>query len=1765
MSPSTPPPSASLAADRPLADRVHREHSPVLQFGRIAISNAPPKAVSSAAVTLPPSARHYFAADSTPSTTAHPSNGARPVPPRGASASPAPAPASSAPGGGGGGGKKKKSGRGGKRGSTGPVAAPSTPSVVAAAAAAPAAEENAVPEPASPSSSVGSAGIAAAAAAAAKAKRRVSRITESTSVSFPHTLDSVLASSATPLDLQFGTIEPAVSPASAPSPSSPAHAPAADVSASPSPVSASPIFSSAHAPPKSDAEPAAPATGADVATKPPHLYPHQQQQQHPQYYPPHQQQQQQQQQPQYGYLGGAPPQYPYQPQQPQQQNQQSPNPNQQQQQQQHFPYQQPQQPPAHPHHPQQQQHMHGPPPPGQQHRSPGHSNGDQFRGSPNVNGAGPNGAQAPPGSATSAGPPPGAFSSGAPTSGPALPHQAMVAMPPGLHHPGGEVPVFIPWEGAPQYYYAGYYPAPTAGPPHLAQQQPQQGTSRLPSQFMQQIQVQPVPMPYYAPMMPMGPMPPQGGAPTAGVPVSSAGPAQPGPPGLTAPVTAAGPSSVPTAPATVVLPGGLVPMVPGPPPGPGAPMHHPVPPLPMGAGPPPLPVAVPAMPLGAPPGAAGGAAAAILAPRASKAIKITRRDLPNVAVDIKDLASQAKSSSSSNLFDDRSSNLSTGSGSTPIPGHHAHGLHHHHHHHAAAALDDSSSSSDSASPVADEPATPAPKEPELSASEIARAQLSAAKVTRAILIRKPGERATPSPTVAAPAAAVAEVPAAKPVSPTRARGRSPSPAPKAAPAVAPVQRGRSKSPAPAPVTAAPKARSPSPARPVSPVRSRSASPAKVASSPAPISVADSAAEVESEPEADDDEVVVRSGPSSEVGAADEDEEEEAEESMAAKSPEVEVTASPAPASDAEDEETEVAPAADSLHHDGDAEEDHTVGSDHDDEHDHEQEHETEVVSAPADDTSADRDADGVYRYPKERLLQLFSLDIPLPLNANLAPFADRPRGGAGVSDRGGRGGSSRGAHRGPPSRTGSANFGPGSMSQGPPPPGLSTTSYGFGGPGPIKRAAPLPPGAAAAAAIAAANASGSDRRGGSGRGDARRGTGPGPRDRGDRGDRDFHHGAAPPPQDYRSGGPAASVMERERSEQGGSRRGDRRGSRRGGDRGGQKEAKEHHKDPHGARGVALLPEDLKPLEKSSSAWVPDSLVAKVGDAAAAGVAEEESPEEVYLRKIGKQTRGLLNKLSPENYEKLEQRFVEPLESAAALKLVTSLIVRKSFDEPKYASLYARLTLYMNKFMKPLKGQPDDDLEVAHRIRKQTRTHVVSACQEQFLARPKWAHLAKGSISEEQFEEVVKIKSKVLGNMRFISELFNYGIISKRVIASILGVLLSNAETPAEEDLECLIVLATNAGRALTVQLREDLNTFFDTIRSIAENAELIPRLKFALLDLIALKENNWVKPSGPKPTPAAANAAATSVLRRPDRGGNNSAAASNPGGWTTKEGPGGSSSSAGSRRGNNNNNNPPGPPSRGASFREDSSRGASSSGGARSGGSATPRGSVSRATGSSALGGGKSGASSRGNAFAALAMHDDTHSHGGDTDDDRTPSVPSPVKPAATGRGGKGGKAAAAAVVPPTAARTTSISGPAHVHLTPAQAVEKAERAVKDFLVNLDADELASVLATKFPAAGDALPAAIARAVDLILERKAVQAAAFGRALAAAVREHKTDAALVVRGITESVTFAEYEDMKIDIPQLDTLARAMVKEVAPALAPAQLRAVLDTAGGLKLE
>ena len=324
---------------------------------------------------------------------------------------------------------------------------------------------------------------------------------------------------------------------------------------------------------------------------------------------------------------------------------------------------------------------------------------------------------------------------------------------------------------------------------------------------------------------------------------------------------------------------------------------------------------------------------------------------------------------------------------------------------------------------------------------------------------------------------------------------------------------------------------------------------------------------------------------------------------------------------------------------------------------------------------------------------------------------------------------------------------------------------------------------------------------------------------------------------------------------------ERANRREGGGRGGQRDdrKKRHHNESRGSNQTYTLDMNAVLKNRADNAWAPRS-------------AEELSQVERIIREV----KGLLNKLTLEKFHIISDKILAlGIMSPDVLSGVIDCVFDKSVSEPGFASMYAELCYKivveeLSGLKKTLPANVNPD--------SQFRRLLVERCQAEYKHKRAWSkkRLEKlletseistpgesadsneeaeveavaatvikpvanvGELTEEDYF-LIKLKRRVLGNMRFIGEIFKVGLIGEKIMHSIITELLSNVENPEEEEIECLCRLLMTVGAILDKP--EAVNFWNQYIRRmnwlISQPGKLSSRVKFLVMDTLELREKKW--------------------------------------------------------------------------------------------------------------------------------------------------------------------------------------------------------------------------------------------------------------------------------------------------------------------------------------
>ncbi|ODN03377.1 Eukaryotic translation initiation factor 4 gamma 3 [Orchesella cincta] len=287
--------------------------------------------------------------------------------------------------------------------------------------------------------------------------------------------------------------------------------------------------------------------------------------------------------------------------------------------------------------------------------------------------------------------------------------------------------------------------------------------------------------------------------------------------------------------------------------------------------------------------------------------------------------------------------------------------------------------------------------------------------------------------------------------------------------------------------------------------------------------------------------------------------------------------------------------------------------------------------------------------------------------------------------------------------------------------------------------------------------------------------------------------------------------------------------------------------------LTLQREEVK-LHKAENAWKPSTLKRGPHSHAAEPATGEEG---IMVESIVKKTRGILNKLTPDNFDKLVNKFMElQLEDKdERISSVISVVFEKAIDEPSFSAAYAKMVHTVCK----------TSLETSKKFRKQ----ILDQCQKEFQksnsdeAEIKDVEQKLEEATDDESREQLKLeleekkftsRRRSLGNVRFIGELYKLQMLTPKIMVECVHLLLYS---PDEENLECLCKLLATVGQKLDMQLKslEDLaqrgdkpkfipenkwmDRIFKQLETLSGNKKLSSRIRFAILDVVELRQNDW--------------------------------------------------------------------------------------------------------------------------------------------------------------------------------------------------------------------------------------------------------------------------------------------------------------------------------------
>lgn len=215
-------------------------------------------------------------------------------------------------------------------------------------------------------------------------------------------------------------------------------------------------------------------------------------------------------------------------------------------------------------------------------------------------------------------------------------------------------------------------------------------------------------------------------------------------------------------------------------------------------------------------------------------------------------------------------------------------------------------------------------------------------------------------------------------------------------------------------------------------------------------------------------------------------------------------------------------------------------------------------------------------------------------------------------------------------------------------------------------------------------------------------------------------------------------------------------------------------------------------------------------------------------KIKRKIKVTLNKLSPNNFEKLKLELIGlGKESRSSLHLLVVCIFEKAWSEHKYTQMYAELCKNLKAEFEEymFEGDVKSDKKINH-----FRYNLLDVVGNTFH---NTSEIPSSSKDPEALASLIKKKTQ--GNVRFIGELLKVGLISEKIIQNCVETLLSleNASPLAldEDKIEGACILISTAGHCFEKpKLISGTNMIFEYLNQILSiNSTISSKLKFAIM------------------------------------------------------------------------------------------------------------------------------------------------------------------------------------------------------------------------------------------------------------------------------------------------------------------------------------------------
>lgn len=220
-----------------------------------------------------------------------------------------------------------------------------------------------------------------------------------------------------------------------------------------------------------------------------------------------------------------------------------------------------------------------------------------------------------------------------------------------------------------------------------------------------------------------------------------------------------------------------------------------------------------------------------------------------------------------------------------------------------------------------------------------------------------------------------------------------------------------------------------------------------------------------------------------------------------------------------------------------------------------------------------------------------------------------------------------------------------------------------------------------------------------------------------------------------------------------------------------------------------------------------------------------------VERAERQIKSILNKLTRERFSTLYNQLLDCCVGAEARADVVDIVAREVFA--KATTQHGFVELYADLCAKLHADLHQGSVEVNF------KRALLDQCQQSFTLHLEPPRIDECLDYEEQYEELVKYKTKMLGNVRLIGHLLRLRMLSPKIIFHCTDELLNIGSSEA---LETLCAFLQTLGAVFDTpewQGRRRLDEVFARAEFLAEDRRRPARIRCLLKDLLDKRRNHW--------------------------------------------------------------------------------------------------------------------------------------------------------------------------------------------------------------------------------------------------------------------------------------------------------------------------------------